>query len=210
MLEQNKPLPTTTHWIQCQADANFVPLMPGDASITIIEEQPTPDLKPLKAMVATLPGMYVDTLIHWSQCGNKFTANGSMPLARLSGDRLKPCEWCRHIDAILRDGRICLDEVHGVYSDLFTPSEINDRLNMILLPRWCQDEVDAGKMPLDKAIAISHSKDPTRLWKSAPRLFIFQINMIVALENAKPNQLFSLAYGCGKTRVHEYMKGRDL
>jgi len=196
MLERE--LPDTTHWVQLQADPNFVPKFPADKQIEV------PDLKPLLA-TCSLPGMYVDCYFEdwWNQgdhnCENYYRA-------RLSGDKFTGvCSWARHIRSIHETNKITLDEIYALYSSLLTPEEISDRLNLTLLPLWCQDEVDHSKMPLEKAIALSHYHKANELWENAKRLFPWQIEVLIKVLTSQ-NAVFSPAYGSGKTYLMNTLK----
>lgn len=122
--------------------------------------------------------------------------NKSQPIVPLG-----PCAWARMARQLMdRNENVTLERLHKLMESVMTSLEVNNRLNLTLLPLDLQDEVDAGRMPLVKAIILSHSKNPRALWEKAKNLYPHQIELFIKLnEHYKhgKNAAFVDAYGTG-------------
>ncbi len=90
-----------------------------------------------------------------------------------------PCAWARWNREHMEKGGHTLTEVCEALAGVMTSSEVKNRLNLTLLPLDLQDDVDAGNMPLEKAMIISNSKWAAANWETAKILTVDQIRECV-------------------------------
>lgn len=90
------------------------------------------------------------------------------------------CSWVRHVkEKMDAYPSLTLDVIQHALECVMTREEFNNRMNLVLLPRDLQDRVDAGGMPLAKAIILSHDRAPHEIWDSAHKLFDHQLEILV-------------------------------
>ena len=93
--------------------------------------------------------------------------------------RFKLCAWVRTVEQQLKAGEFTMAQLHAAMEFVLTQSELNDRLNLALLPHDLQDEIDNGKMTLDRGIILSHDRDPREIWEKCKTLYRHQILLLV-------------------------------
>ncbi len=113
---------------------------------------------------------------------------------------LTTCQWARMAKSLLeRNPNFTLDRLHALMEGKFTPTEVNNRLQLTLLPLDLQQEIDDGKMPLVKAIIIAHSRNPKAWWAKAKRLYPAQLDLAIRCELHSERRSILPELGLGTT-----------
>jgi hypothetical protein len=100
-----------------------------------------------------------------------------------------PCAFAREIKRVQDLGANML-QITKALESFMVPSEIYRRLDLVLLPRQYQDEIDDGKMSLVKGLLMRHDHAPGEIWEQAKEMYAQELQALVterALDEFRKN-----------------------